>query len=239
MTVQLPGIGRNGLVNSVRRLSGLTNPGYRAVGSTEDFIAGMVAKLAADTNGNPVLKVANATDTALIGLFYCHKTTSFYRTIREEQQTLGTSPNTATVVYLKHANIKAGSTRIVSSTGDTLLVETTDYVMTNVNGIVTLNGTGTGKVGSSALLYISYMYEDQNLSGIDETLGSGLAATLEERGEVATQVYDTTVAYTLMGTLYANASGYITSTNGGGSAIGKVTKVPTSDDPELHFKLQL
>ena len=95
MTQLLPDIGRNGLVNSVRRLTGLNNPGFRAVDPTANFVAGMVAKLEADSNGNPVLKVADANDTNLIGLFYCHKTTNFYRPIVDESQTFSTSPNTA------------------------------------------------------------------------------------------------------------------------------------------------
>jgi hypothetical protein len=109
--------------------------------------------------------------------------------------------------------------------------------MNNTNGIVTLNGTGTGKVGATATVWVSYLYEDATLSGIDQTLGSGCAATLEDQGEIATLVYDTSKAYTLMDSLYSNASGYLTSTNGGGSVVGKVTKVPTAEDAELRYKL--
>jgi len=232
----LPDIGRNGLVNSVRRLSGLNNPGYRDVDSSADFIAGMVANLEADSNGNPVLTVGNATDTALIGIFFCHKTTSFYRPITDEAQTFGTSPNSSTVVYLSHANVKSSSYKVTD--GDsTTYTETTDYTVNTTNGTVTR--TSTGSIGSTDTIYVTYSYQDPDLTGIDQTLGSGMAATLEDAGEIATLVYDTSVAYTLMGSLYCNASGYLTSTNGGGSVVGKVTKVPTSSDPELRYKLSL
>jgi hypothetical protein len=233
MTTTLPDIGRNGLVNSVRRLSGLNNPGYRKVDSSADFIAGMVANLEADANGDPVLTVANATDTAIVGIFYCHKTTSFYRPITAESKTFGTSPNTATVIYLDHANVKSGSVRVTTSLG-VPWTETTHYVVSTTNGYITRTSTG---IGASDTVLVSYLYQDPDLSGIDQTLGSGMAATLEDNGEIATLVYDTAKAYTLMGSLYSDANGYLTSTNGGGSVVGKCTQVPTASDPELRYKL--
>ena len=233
----LPDIGRNGLVNSVRRLNGLNNPGYRLVDSTADFIAGMVANLEADSDGNPVLTVANATDTALIGLFFCHKTTNFYRPIVDESQTFGTSPNTSWIIYLDHASLKSSSVKVTDSTGVTTYTLTTDYTVNTTNGVITR--TSTGSIGATDTVLVTYSYEDTSLTGIDQTLGSGMAATLEDPGEVATLVYDTSKAYTLMGSIYSDANGYLTSTNGGGTAVGKVTKVPTAENPELHFKLSI
>jgi hypothetical protein len=235
MTVLLPDIGRNGIVNSVRRLSGLNNPGYREVDASADFVAGMIAKLEASSNGNAVLKVSNATDTNILGIFYCHKTTSFYRPVVDEEQTYGTSPNTSWAVYLNHSNLKDGSVKVTNEAGDTTYTVTTDYTVNNTNGVVTR--TSTGAIGATDTIKLAYMYEDPNLSGIDQTLGSGMAATLEDHGEMATLIYDTSKAYTLMGSLYCNASGYLTSTNGGGSVVGKCTKVPTAEDNELRFKL--
>jgi hypothetical protein len=235
MTVLLPDIGRNGIVNSVRRLSGLNNPGYRAVDSAAEFVAGMVANLEAGANG-PVLTVANNSDTAIVGIFYCHKTTSFYRPIIEESQTFGTSPNSSTVAYLNHANLKSSATTLVTdSTGNTTYVDGDDYDLSTTNGTISLAGR-SGHIGGTDTILISYLYLDPNLSGIDQTLGSGLAATLEDRGEIATLIYDPAQTYTLMGSLYSDANGYITATSGG-IVIGKVTKVPTAEDPELHFKL--
>ena len=243
MTVLLPDIGRNGLVNSVRRLSGLNNPGYRPVDSSASFIAGMAAKLGTDSNGNPVLQVAGAADTNVIGIFYCHKTVSFYQPIVDEEQTFGTSPNTAWAIYLNHANLKDLSVKITNEAGTVTYVEGDDYDVTGVNGIITRTSTGhspAGKIGATDTVKVTYLYEDPNLSGIDQTLGSGMAATLEDHGEVATLVYDTSKAYTLMGPLYSNASGYLTSYTAGSATVGvvgKVTKVPTAEDPELRFKL--
>jgi hypothetical protein len=236
MSNLLPDIGRNGIVNSVRRLSGASNPGYRKVDSDAEFIAGQVAKLAEDASGNPVLKVADADDTNIIGIFFCHKVTSFYRPVVSEAQTFGTDPNTAWLVYLDHANLRASSAIITDADGDAYTV-TTDYTVNTTNGVITR--TSTGDIGATDTIYVTYSYSDPNLSGIDQTLGSGMAATLEDSGELATLVYDTSVAYTLMGSLYVNSAGYITATDGGGSKIGVVTKVPTSDNPELHYKLQL
>lgn len=228
----LPDLGMNGLVNSVRKLTGVINPGYRDVASTADFIAGCVASLVADgTTGLPVLRTALATDTTqLIGLFYCHKTLSFYKPVVGESKTFSTSPNTTTILYLNHANVQADSVYITSGG---VAVSTSDYTLTATNGVITADSPTTGT------WLISYLYEDSSLIGIDQTLGSGKAATLEGDCEVATLVYDTSKAYTLNGNLYSTSTGYVTSTYGGGSVVGRCTKTPTATDPELHFKLKI
>ena len=237
MTQLLPDIGRNGLVNSVRRLSGLNNPGFRAVDPSVNFIAGQVAILGADGDGNPVLQVAGAASTTIIGLFYCHKTTSFYRPVVDEVQTFSTSPNTAWVIYLNNANVKASSVKIYNVTQGKA---TTDFVLSGTNGYITRSSTGSAIIAATDVVRVTYLYEDPTLTGIDQTLGSGMAATLEDWGDVATLVYDTSQTYTIMCNLYANATGYITSySGGGGSIIGSCTKPPTSDNPELWLKLKI
>ena len=236
----LPDLGMNGLINSVRRLSGLTNPGYRAVNSSAEFIAGMAATL--DSSGE--LIVANNTTTKVIGLFYNHKTTSFYRPVIDEKVTFGTSPNSATVGYLKHANLKgaAGTNVVVRSAingGGTVYdyaASGNDYRVSYTNGTIT---TSTGSsIGSTDTVYVSYMYEDPNLVGIDQTLGAGLCATLEDSGEIATLAYDAKYAYAVNADVYINSAGYLTSATGS-KIIGFVTKSPTADSPELCFKMTL
>ena len=237
MTTLLPDIGRNGLVNSVRRIAGLSNPGFRAVDPTISFVAGTVATLAADTNGNPVLQVADdTTSTGIIGLFYCHKTTSFYRPICDESQTFAAAPNTAFAVYLNFANIKSGYTKVYNYTRSLTCALSTDFTVNTTNGVITRTSTGNIQAGNTIL--VTYFYTDPDLTGIDQTLGSGMAATIEDVGDVATLVYDTSKAYTVMCKLYVNADGYITSTQSSGNVVvGYCTKPPTSDNPELWFKM--
>jgi hypothetical protein len=234
----LPDIGLNGLVNSVRKIGGyIANPGYRDVDPATSFVAGMAATLTTDSDGKVVLTAAdNTTSTGkIIGLFYCHKTTSFYRAVKDELQVVGTSPNTASLVYLAHANLKAGSIRVVQRDLDeTVYAEDTNYTCNDTNGVVTVS---TG-IGATEALLISYLYLDPNLIGIDQTLGSGKAATLEDNGEIGTMIYDTSKAYTLNASLYVNSAGYLTTT-AGAAVVGMVTKPPTSEDPELHFKMKL
>jgi len=234
MAPLLPDLGRNGLVNSVRRLTGLNNPGFRAVYSTANFIAGMVAKLEADANGDPVLKVADADDTNIIGLFYCHKCTNFYVPVVDEVKTFSESPNTVWTILLGHANVKSGSVKVYNVTKSEA---TTDFTVNTTNGIVTRTSTGSHIIAATDTVKVSYLYEEPTLTGIDQTLGSGLAATLEDRGDIATLVYDTAQTYTIMQSLYSNADGYLTNQSGGGSIVGKVTKPPTADNPELWFKM--
>ena len=230
----LPDLGMNGLVNSVRKITGTNNPGWRDVDPSATFIAGCVAKLGADVNGKPVLQTAAAADAGLIGLFYCHKTLSFYKPVFGESQTFGTAPNTASIIYLNNANIKVGS--VYLSKAGFPVTSTGNWTLQDVNGTITRI---SGAIGATDTVVVNYLYKDPNLVGIDQTLGSGKAATIEDAGEVATLVYDTAKPYALMGNLYANADGYITSVNGTGTLVGLCTKVPTAEDPELHFKLKI
>ncbi len=236
----IPDIGLNGLVNSVRKLSGyVDNPGWRKVDPSATFMAGQVANLEADaTTGEPILTVAINTDTTgVIGLFYCHKTTAFYKTVVNESQTFGTSPNTSALIFLNHANVKSGSVLITDTDGNAFTITTDWSLYSATNGVILRTSAGTAPTASETVL-VSYQYEDPQLYGIDQTLGSGMAATLEGVGDIATLVYDTSKQYTLNASLYVNSSGYITST-GGSKAIGKVTKVPDAENPELHFKMNL
>ena len=239
MAVTLPDIGLNGLVNSVEKVGGyIANPGYRKVSPTAEFVAGMVAELTTDSDGNIVLDVADDTSsTGIIGLFYCHKTTSFYRPVVKELQTFGTSPNTATMINLSHPNIKAGSVRCQKvATPFTVYSESSNIIVNTTNGTI----TSSSGPGVSEAVYVSYLYQDPNLIGIDQTLGSGMAATIEDNGEIATLMYDSSVAYALSGSLYVTSDGYLTSTQSASAkVIGTITKPPTADDPRLFFKMKL
>lgn len=226
----LPGIGRNGLVNSVRKISGATVTGYRAVSDTAEFIAGMVATLV-DDGGTPKVAVADNTSTSALGLFFCHKTTSFYRPIVEESKTFASN-----IITLDNANVQSSSVKVMDLSGNVYAVNTA-YTLNATNGIITRN-TSTGLIGATETVLVSYRYKDPNLTGIDQTLGSGNAAVLEEPAEVATLVYDTSKVYTLNQKLYVNADGVITNVSGG-VVIGIVTKVPSNDNPELNFKLKI
>ena len=229
----LPGIGRNGLVNSVRKLTGGNVTGFRPVSDTAEFIAGMVATLV-DDDGTPKLAVADNTSTNAVGIFWCHKTTSFYRPIVEESVTVASAQ-----VILKYANVLASSVKVTSTAGAAYDI-TDDYTLTNIsNGIIGIVGSGSGgAIGATETILVSYRYKDANLTGIDQTLGSGNAAVLEDPSEVATLVYDTARTYVLNTKLYVNADGIITNATGG-VVIGKVTKVPSSDSAELNYKLQI
>jgi len=236
----IPDIGLGGLINSVRKLSGyVENPGWRKVDPAATFMAGQVANLETDsTTGEPILTVATNSDTTgIVGLFYCHKTTAFYKSVQKEAQTFGASPNTAALIFLNHANVKSGSVLVTNASGTPYTITTDWSLYSATNGVILRTSAGTAPAASTAVL-VSYLYEDASLYGIDQTLGSGMAATIEGVGDIATLVYATSVQYTLNGALYVDSSGYITSA-GGSKQIGKVTKVPDSENPELHFKMNL
>lgn len=226
---ELPPIGRNGIVNSVRKLSGNVVTGWRDVSSSASFIAGYVATLSSG-----VVTVADDTaDLKIVGLFNCHKTTSFYRPVIDEE---GTFTGAASSITLDHSNLKSGSVRVTNSAGTTTYTLTTDYTVNTTNGIITQ--TSTGSIGTTDTVKIDYLYADPNLSGIDQTLGSGKASIIEGIGEISTLVYETNAAWAENAAVTVSANGLPT-IGGTGSTIGFVTKVPTSDDPELHFQMRL
>jgi len=71
----------------------------------------------------------------------------------------------------------------------------------------------------SVRVTVSYMYEVTDVPGDDSTMASGRATIWITRGEYATDQYDTTVAYTVMGNLYC----------GTGDMKGKFTSVAPSE----------
>jgi len=221
-------LGRNGIVNSVRKLSGNIVPGWRDVDSSADFIAGMVAALSGGK-----LVVADASTQHFIGLFNCHKTTSFYRPIVDEEVTF---TGAASSIALDNAYVKSNATtKVTNSTGLTTYTYTTAYTLNLTNGLIIQ--TSTGSIGTTATVLVSYLYKDINLTGVDQTLGSGKASTIEGNGEIATQVYDTSAAWAENAHVTVSALGL--PTIGGSYVIGFVTKVPTASDPELHFQMRL
>ncbi len=230
----MPPIGRNGIVNSVRKLSGNIVTGWRPVDLSASFIAGYVACL--DSSGN--LVVADSTSSRyisgkILGLFNCHKTTSFYRPISGE---LVTFTGAGSVVNLAHANLQASEYRVYNTSTGTAYSDSTDYTISTTNGTLTLAGGTT--IGTTETVGVNYRYLDPNLSGIDQTLGSGCASVIEGNGEIATLCYEINVAWAINTAVTVSSNGLPT-IGGSGQAIGFVTKVPTASNPELQFQMRL
>lgn len=229
MATVLPPIGRNGIVNSVRKLSGNIITGWRDVASAANFIAGYIATL--DSDGNAA--VADTSSTQILGIFFCHKTTSFYRPVVDEEVTFTGS---GTTVNLANANLQSGSIRVTDSDGTAYTV-TTDYTVSTTNGTITHAGGGSS-IGVTETVLVDYRYQDPNLAGLDQTLGSGRASIIEGSGEIATLVYETDAAWAINTDVTVSANGLPT-IGGAGAVIGFVTKVPTSSDPELQFQMRM
>lgn len=239
----MPPIGRNGTVNLARKISGNVITGFRQVDPAASFTVGQIAKLTADANGNPIATVCTATSTDVpVGIFWCHKTLSFYSAAVNEAVTFTGS---GTTVALKHAYLKGAAgtyVKVTNTVEGTAYTYTTDYTINYTNGTIT--HVGAGSIGTTATVYISYLYKDMNQSGIDQTLGAGKVVLLEDKGEIATRLYDTSVKWALTGNdaiVVCNADGIVTTRTKDGSApaVGKVTKVPTSSDTELCFKFSI
>lgn len=232
----LPNLGRAGIRESVRKITAMKVTGHRKVDSSATFYGGMVAKLATVSGKTVVTNVTGITD-APIGIFYCNKTDNFYRPIFKERHVFGeytdaTGTNYPNVVVIK-PYLLSGSVSVYDSDGTTLLTVTTDYTVDLTLGTITrVDG---GAISSGEACYVSARYRDINLSGIDDTMGSGKVALIEDTGEIATLVYDTTAAWTLGASVRFTTAGLLTIA-GSGTIVGTVTKVPTAEDAELCFK---
>lgn len=232
MSNNLPPIGRSGIRRSVRKLSGNIVPGWRAVDPTTEFIAGMVATISSG-------KVTLADDTGglkIIGLFNCHKTSSFYRPVIDEAVVGG---GDGVDVALENANLQSGSVKVTKSDGVTVLTGGgDDYTVNLTNGLIKLHAGGSNSLVGTETVLVDYRYKDPNHAGLDMTLGSGKASIIEGTGEIATLVYETNAAWAENAAVAVSANGMPT-IGGSGAVIGFVTKVPTAEDPELHFQMRL
>lgn len=226
----LPPIGRRGIVNVIRKMSGNIITGWRPVDSAAEFIQGYVATLDGTTGKAKVAD--NTASLKIIGLFNCHKTTSFYRPVVDESVTFTGALST---VNLAHANIKsAACVKVTSSDGGTTYTLTTHYTVNTTNGTL----THVSGIGNTDTVLVDYLYQDPNLAGLDQTLGSGNASIVEGHGEIATLAYETNAAWALNADVTVSANGLPT-IGGTGTVIGFVTKVPSASDPELHFQMRL
>ena len=155
---------------------------------------------------------------------------TFYVAVIDEELAFTADSLTAN---LDHAAV---SDTLVEYPNGTALTVTTDYTVNETNGIITRTSTGAlGIVARTA--YVTYRYESTDISGIDETIGSGKATLWEGGGEFETLVYDTSVQYSLNSALYCQADGLLTTTDGGGTNLGRVTRPPSATDSTLRFKM--
>jgi len=222
-------IGRNGIINSVRRISGNVVPGWRMVHPESQFIAGYVAAL----DSNSLAIVADNTTTKVLGLYNCHKTVNFYVPVQDEE---GIFTGAGSYIALTYAYVKTSTVRVYDSTGVTLYIEDTDYTVDYTHGLIIHKASGS--IGTTDLILIDYTYHDPNITGLDQTIGSGAASVIEGNGEIATLAYETNAAWTVNAVIRVSANGLPT-TSGTGTAFGFVTKQPTAGNPELQFQMRL
>ncbi|MEO0074544.1 MAG: hypothetical protein ABIK31_00335 [candidate division WOR-3 bacterium] len=217
----------NGLIKGIRPLgSNAEITGYRVVDPGAEFLPGMGAALTTLGGKTVVTRHDGSATAPVLGLFINSKTNSFYKATAETF-VAGTAPYNIT---LKNANVK--DVRITTLSGAAF---TGTFTVNTVNGIVNVTVQGNIASGETGIVY--YSYKDLTVVGFDQTLGSGRVAVLESNSEVALLVYDTSVAYTLGGTVGINADGLVSSP-GTSPAIGFVTKVPSVNNPELHVQLR-
>jgi hypothetical protein len=204
--------------------------GFRDVDSNATWIPGQFVKL--DSAGK-VTAITAATDTP-VGISVVAKNAPFYLPYTQELEwgTLGAT------LQLEKSNVK--DVRIVNASGVALVLGT-HYSIPNsgINGTILVdaaNGNTAPAPAAGSFVTVTYQYKDMDHAPFDQTLASGKVSLIEDNGEVALEVYDTSVAYAVNAAVYKNASGIVTSTVAGG-AVGFVTRVPSADDVTLGIKV--
>ena len=230
---KMPLLGRNGLVNAVRKITDMPTTGWRKIDPSATFIAGQLAKLAM-IDGEPTVQTVSGTSDVPVGVYFTHNTVFFYIPVVDEAHTFGENSSAPTQIFLK-PYVKTGYYIITNVAKNVTYAEGVDYTINLTNGVVTYMGP-TLTTGSAVV--VNYQYKDVNLSGISQTMGSGKACLLEEVGEIGTLVYDTKAVWSIGAAVKFDASGFFT-TAAGSATIGRVTGVPTSDNPELMIKINL
>lgn len=231
----MPAIGRNGVRNSVQNLGGMQLTGWRDIDVAATFVAGQLAKLGLDANGKVAVQPVTLITDAPIGVFVTSNTTTFYRPEADEPHVIGEDIDSPNTITLKKPYVKADSFVVRNAATGVAYVEgaAADYTINLVNGVIT-----NVNIPNATAVLVSYHFKDVNLSGINQVLGSGKAALLEQVGSIATLMYDTTAAWALNAEVKFTAEGLLT-VGGGSATIGRVTKAPTYDDPSIHVLLDL
>ena len=219
-------IGRRGIVNSLKKISGFNKPGTKDVADGADFMQGMAAVLGSTGK----VEVADNTSKVLEGLFNNHNASAFYRPIIDEQQTFTGALSTITMAK---ANMRSAYEKVTNSAGSTTYVKDTDYTIDYTAGTITLKAGGS--IGNTDTVKVSYLYQDTSLEALD--LGGKLGkVSIIEEGEVGLLIYDTTATWAVNSKVTVDANGLVTT--GGTYQLGYVTKVPSSDDPELEIQIE-
>lgn len=157
------------------------------------------------------------------------------------------------VVSLKHASIVDGTVWAYDATNSNPLAPlasgsptTSQFVLNAIQGVLTLN-VGLGGV----TLQVRYKY---NMTATEQLMkyggrpvnmrsntDVGTITVIRGFGNMFTDQYDTTVDFSTATTLYATASGIVTTTAGTNTAIpgARVISVPSAADPFLGFTFNL
>lgn len=228
-------IGRSGIPNTAKKRSGFIKTGSRLVDVDADFMQGHIAEFGTDGE----LETATATSTKIVGIFNCHKATMFYKPVINEVVVF---TGAASAITMSNTYLRAGYIVVTDSTGVTAYTETTDYTVNDTTGVITQ--VAGGSIGTTDSVLVSYLYQDRNLSALDQTIKSKKASVMEGTGEVGLLIYDIT-KFNANSTPFAIGTKITADTNGlastGGSAayLGYVTALPTATDPTLYVQMDI
>lgn len=185
-------------------------------------------------------QIIKCAGTNCLGMAKWNKATALTGLVKDEALVLtGTS-----AIALKHPLV-AGV--LVTNAAGTPYTVTTDYTVNATNG--TISRVALGAIPDGGAVLVTYRFTaqaaDLEFAGrnffnlLDETaLQQGRIVVLQGNSLVFTANYDQSVQYAVNDVMYCGTDGKPTKTSsGGGDIIGKVSQVPTADDPFLGIEM--
>lgn len=190
-----------------------------------------------DVNGQIVL----CTGSGVIGMAKWNKATSLTGLVVGEQLVL---PDFVTAVPLAHPLV-AGVV-VMDPTG-TVIPASGNYTLNATNGTITATSAGLITAGETVTVNYQFTAQTSDLAFAGRNFFNFIDDTATQQGRIAviqgfstifTGNYDTSVVYAINQVLYCSSTGKPTTTSGG-DVVGKVSQLPTSDDPYLGFEMNI
>lgn len=219
---------------------------------TAELAAGVVIensyilkRVASPTNPHlsAVDRAVGAANEDLVGIALVSPIAATSRSVVDEQHSRGSG----NVITLNNPGYVAGTMRIFNATTDAVV---TGGTITSIasNGTVTLNAGDPNYPAPSDVLLISYRrsiaLSELSQEGLPIDFANrvngqnGAVEFVTAKATIETDLFDTSVAYTIGAKVYPDANGIPTATASvGGIAIGTVAVVPSAEYPALGIAI--
>ena len=199
---------------------------------------------------NPTLsavdRATGAADEDLVGVALVSPIAATTRAVVEEEHSRGAG----NVVTLNHPGYVNGSMRVYNVTVGAVVPGTGIASINAVTGAITFAPLGVGFPAPADILYLSYRrslaLSELSQEGLPIDFANrvngqnGAVEFVTAKATIETDLFDTTVAYSVGDKIYPDANGIPTKTPSVGAiSVGHVVVVPSAEYPALGFTIDL